>query len=154
MINDDQATVIDFGNCTQLTRNQQDKIMLMMTSASVKDANGFLHGFHQLLENTPEDYYQAHRAELLSTFEQVMALGTEQDVGQRILAALIKAQELGFEMPAAVFNFSQAQQRLHNTIEGMNKIHKTITTSADCKNQILILFLKTVFLKPMKKRSS
>ncbi|MBR4515095.1 MAG: phosphotransferase [Lachnospiraceae bacterium] len=130
MIDDNLATVIDFGNCTQLSKNQQEKIMLMMTSATVKDAKSFLHGFHQLLEKTPEEYYQMNRAKLLKAFEDIMKLGTEQDVGQRILAALIKAQELGFEMPAAVFNFSQAQQRLHNTIEDMNaklkELHETI----------------------------
>ena len=130
MVDDNGVTVIDFGNCTQLTKNQQEKIMLMMTSATFKDADGFLRGFHALLENTSPEFYQKNEGKLKEIFESIMALGTEQDVGQRILAALIKAQELGFEMPAAVFNFSQAQQRLHNTIEDMNTklklVHQTI----------------------------
>ena len=130
MIDDKCATVIDFGNCTQLTKKQQEQIMLMMTSATFMDPDGFLRGFHALLENTPEQFYKENETKLRETFGRIMRLGTEQDVGQRILAALIKAQELGFEMPAAVFNFSQAQQRLHNTIEDMNaklqEVHRLI----------------------------
>lgn len=128
MIDDNGATVIDFGNCTKLTQMQQDKIMLMMTSATFSDVDGFMDAFKNLLSS--QDFYNQHEDQLRTAFGQILALGKTEDVGRRIFACLIRAQEMGCEMPPTVFNFSQAQQRLHNTIEGMNRkiaaIHERI----------------------------
>ena len=121
MVDDSGLTVIDFGNATKLTNEQQGHVTRMMMAACGGDVEVFRHGFHELLANTPEDKYQEKRAELTRVFEEVFRLGDKSSAGVRIAAALLKAQTLGIELPPAIFNFSQCQIRLQNTIDDMNK---------------------------------
>lgn len=126
MINDDGLTIIDFGNATQLTDAQQSLIMRLMNSAANGFVNDFRHNFHLLLENTPDEIYQAKREELGRIIEEIFAMGTEKDAGARIAVVLLKAQELGLEIPTAIANFSQSQLRLQNTIDEMNTLITSI----------------------------
>ncbi|MBR5420664.1 MAG: hypothetical protein IK115_05905 [Lachnospiraceae bacterium] len=126
MINDEGATLIDFGNVTKLADEQQKEIMRMLAAVASGDGDGFLEGFHKLLENTPEDVFQAKKEELRAVFNDIMSYGNSQASGQRIGAALIKAQELGFELPPVVANFSAGQLRLQNTIEELNKLIRDV----------------------------
>lgn len=48
MVSDEKMTLIDFGNATSLSREQQANIMLMMAAASVSSAKMFLEGFEPL----------------------------------------------------------------------------------------------------------
>lgn len=122
IVNDDKVTLIDFGNATKLTDEQQRNVMRMMAAAACGEVEGFRDGFHKLLENTDEAYYQTKLEDLNNAFREVLTLGDQRNTGQRILAALMKAQELGLELPSAIFNFSQSQMRLQNTIDEMNNI--------------------------------
>ena len=120
MVDDSGLTVIDFGNVTKLSPEQQKAVTRLMMAATVRDVEVFRHCFHELLENTPEDKYQEKRAALTKVFEDVLRLGDASSIGQRIAAALMKAQSLGIELPPAVHNFSQCQIRLQNTVDYMN----------------------------------
>ena len=120
IINDEGLTVIDFGNATKLTQDQQSNIIRMMAAAAVGDVKTFRHGFHMLLENTDPKFYASKRAEFTKVLEEIFSLGTKENAGQRIGAALIKAQELGLELPSAISNFSQCQLRLQNAMTSMN----------------------------------
>ncbi len=126
MISDDQLTVIDFGNATQLDLQQQSRIIKMMLAASEGDMKEFRHNFHSLLENTPEEKYQEKREELGKVIKEVFAMGNERDTGSRIAVVLLKAQELGLELPPAIANFSQSQIRLQQSIDEMNTLLKNV----------------------------
>ena len=67
----------------------------------------FRHSFHMLLQNTPEEKYQEKREALGKMLKEVFEMGSEQDTGSRIAVVLLKAQELGLELPPAIANFSE-----------------------------------------------
>ncbi|MBO6215869.1 MAG: hypothetical protein J6N76_10155, partial [Lachnospiraceae bacterium] len=114
-------TVIDYGNATQLTPMQQTEITRMMVAAAAGDMEGFRDGFKKLLLNTSEEEYQKKKPQLSEAIKEVFRLGDKRSAGQRIAAALMKAQQLGFEIPTSVYNFSQCELRLQNTIDDMNE---------------------------------
>ncbi len=121
MFDDNGLTVIDFGNATKLSSTQQEHVTRMMLAAAAGDMGMFRHGFHKLLENTPESIYQDKREALGRVFEEVFSLGNKSSAGYRVAVALLKAQELGIELPAAINNFSSGQIRLQNSIDSMNQ---------------------------------
>ena len=121
MISDEKATVIDFGNATTLTSEQQTQIIRMISAAAVGDWKGFRSGYHALLPKSREAVYQRNREKLGEVFKEVFELGDFRYSGQRIGAALLRAQELGLQLPAAIQNFSQCQLRLQNSVDEINK---------------------------------
>ena len=120
MISDEKLTAIDFGNCTKLSDEQQVHVTRMLFAASVGDMETFRSGFHALLNPRFESLYQEKRAELGRIITETFALGDVNSAGARIMVALLRAQELGLEVPAAVYNFSQGQMRLQNAISDFN----------------------------------
>ncbi len=116
-----ELTVIDYGNATQLTKDQQAEITRMMVAAAAGDVEGFRNGFKKLLENTSDEDYKKKEPELTAALTEVFRLGDKRSAGQRIAAALMKAQQIGFEIPTSVYNFSQCELRLQNTIDDMNE---------------------------------
>lgn len=123
MIDDDCATVIDFGNATQLDEEQKEHVTRMMSAAYVGDYKLFCEGYHALMhkDEATETHFKSQKAEFEKMMREVLNMGSGDSAGQRIGVALIKAQELGLELPASIFNFSQCQLRLQNTIEDLNK---------------------------------
>lgn len=123
MIDDDCATVIDFGNATQLSEEQKGYVTRMMSAAFIGDYKLFCAGYHALMhkDEATEAYYKSREAEFKKVIKEVLSFGDGNSTGQRIGVALIRAQELGLELPAAIFNFSQCQLRLQNTVEDLNK---------------------------------
>lgn len=133
MINDDGLTVIDFGNATKLTSDQQTEVTRMVAAAAFGEVKQFIDGLHNLLEYKDEKerekkevYFQEKRKDLQKEFETIFSLGNHQQAGQRIAVALLKAQELGIQVPPAIFNFSQCQIRLQNALEEVNGLLKTL----------------------------
>lgn len=130
MITEEKATVIDFGNAVQLNEVQQKWIIGMLTAAISGDGALFAEGFEQLLDKKDDaafmEEYSKKKDELVKTFKDVLSKGTENDAGERIMVALLKAQELGIEIPDSVYNFAQGQIRLMNTINEMNGMMKVL----------------------------
>lgn len=120
MVSDDKLTVIDFGNCTKLTEEQQGHVTRMMAAASIGNMEMFRSGLHALLKPEFEELYQQKREELGKEIKTIFKMGDQRSAGARIMVALLKAQELGLEVPSAVYNFSQGQIRLQNTLSNVN----------------------------------
>ena len=130
MVSDEKLTVIDFGNCTKLTEEQQGHVTRMMAAASVGDMELFRSGLHALLRPEFEELYQQKRDALGKEIKAVFKLGDQRSAGARIMVALLKAQELGLEVPSAVYNFSQGQMRLQNALANVNhQIEETENTA-------------------------
>ena len=126
MLDDNGATIIDFGNVTQLSERQLGDVTRMMLSAGKGDVDVFLDAYHNLLENTPEERWKRYEEELKAIFTEVLSLGAEKDAGLRISVALLRAQEVGFELPASIANFANCQLRLQNTVDDMNRLLKDL----------------------------
>ena len=122
MLDDNGATIIDFGNATQLTAEQVKHVTRMMVAAGRSDVEPFFEGYHALLENTPEKKWNNLKDELKAVFTEVLSMGNEKDAALRISVALMRAQELGFELPPAIANFASCQLRLQNAVDDMNKL--------------------------------
>ncbi len=122
MINDDHATVIDYGNAVKLTAEQQKQIIRMMGAAVTGSVEAYTDGFRALLEQTTPEEFNQKLPELTKVFTEILNMGTEAEVGQRIMASLMRAQELGLELPSSVFNFAQGELLLQNTISDINKL--------------------------------
>ncbi len=138
MINNDQATVIDYGNATKLTREQQTEITRMMAAAAAGDMGLFRSSFHHLLAANPamEARYQERRAELGRIIGEIFQKGDRASTGQRIAVALMKAQELGLQIPAAIYNFSQSQLRMQNTLDEMNDLVMAVKRDIRAVDQV------------------
>ncbi|MBO5246501.1 MAG: phosphotransferase [Eubacterium sp.] len=72
MINDEKLTVIDFGNATSLTRDQQTHIMRMMAAASAGKMELFREGFHALMKNTDENFYEQNKEALGDEIKRIL----------------------------------------------------------------------------------
>ena len=125
MIDDDGATIIDFGNAVTLTAKQQKELTRLTAAAAVQNVDDFEDAFHQLLEKTPEKYAEL-QGKLKDEIREIFAVGTKESAGQMISLFLLRAQALGVEVPATINSFSQSQIRLQNTLDAINEeIKKT-----------------------------
>lgn len=123
MVSDKGATIIDYGNATILSEEQRKDVVKMVTAASIGSTDLFIESFHKLLENTSEEKYESKKDSLRTAFDEVLKLGDETVAGERIMVCLLKAQEIGIEVPPAIYNFSMSQMRLSNTLdESMSQI--------------------------------
>ena len=138
-----KLTVIDFGNATKLTKDQQSNIMLMMASASVGDEELFMNGFRELLTENGKKDWDNNKDVLKRIFKEVLSKEDEKSTGERIAVALTEAQKQGIEIPAPIFKFSQCQIRLSNTINSMNKAIEDINKKIEKKRLKLKLDDKT-----------
>ena len=120
----DIVTVIDFGNATILNSDQQRSIIRMILAAQVNQPEDFIHEFHNLMskEKKYEETYQKQKEAYTQILKEVFAIGRSENVGQRVLVALLKAQSLGIALPTEIINFSNSQVRLANSIKELNDI--------------------------------
>ena len=121
MLSDSHLTIIDFGNATKINEFQREKITLMLMAAAAGNGDGFMTGFEALLSEESKTLLSEKRKELQDIFNEVMKLGNYQSSAERIGAALVRAQKIGFELPPAIYGFQQCQLRVQNTINSFNK---------------------------------
>jgi predicted unusual protein kinase regulating ubiquinone biosynthesis (AarF/ABC1/UbiB family) len=135
MTSPDQLTIIDFGNCTQLTPDQQLHITKMMAAAMYSDSSAFIDSLTALLSDTSKARLNEHvnkddpnsplvKDRMKTVLSAVLSKGKRKDSGSRILVALQEVLKLGVEMPAPIYNFSKCQIALNNAIEELNQVLK------------------------------
>ncbi len=129
MMSKDALTVIDFGNCTKLTPEEQQKILKVMMAATAGDHEAFLNGFASMLSEDSQELLREKKNDLLKIFKEVMQLGTYTSSASRIGAALMRAQELGFELPASIYGFQQCQMRIQSTVDDFNNEIKELKSA-------------------------
>ncbi len=131
MTDKNQLTIIDFGNSTQLTEDQQANIIKMMAAAMFGDGGAFTDSLTALLSQKSLDRLGEHvdknnpntplvRDELRRVISAVLNKGEQKDAGSRILVALQEVMRLGVEMPGPIYNFSKCQMALSNAIDELN----------------------------------
>ncbi|MCR5746934.1 MAG: phosphotransferase [Lachnospiraceae bacterium] len=121
MLDTNHLTVIDFGNATQLNEFEQEKITQMLMAACAGNGAGFMEGYEALLGEGSKKLLEKKRDELQKSFDEIMKLGNFSATAERIAAALISAQKMGFELPNSIYGFQQCQLRIQNTIDDFNK---------------------------------
>ena len=130
LISDEKATLIDYGNAVKFSKDQQKAITQMMTAASSGHVETFFSAFNSMLDMKDQSfagfYNEAKQREVKAEFEKILRMGKDDEAGQRISAALIKAQELGVKLPSSIYNFSQGQLRLQKSINDINGLIEDI----------------------------
>lgn len=120
MVSDNQLTVLDFGNATKLTKDQQKYIIRMMMAASVKDTNRFMDGFKALMTDAGRQVFEDKKKQVHDLIHNIFNLGTEADSASRIFAVLQKLMQMNLELPAPIFKFAQCTMRLQGAVNVVN----------------------------------
>ena len=126
MIDENAATFIDFGNATKLTEEQQKHIMIMMLSAGSGQSDMFADSYRALLTKEGKARFDSMKREIRPFLADILSRGTKEQAGKRIAATLKGLQDMGLELPAPIFNFSQCQQRLEGTVDGINALIRKV----------------------------
>ncbi len=130
LLSKDMGTLIDYGNAVRFSEDQRKSITKMMTAAATSGVDMFFIEFNKLLDMSDQkfkDFYTKEKqAEVKEEFRKILNMGDEDQAGDRISAALIRASELGVKLPPAIYNFSQGQLRLQKSINDINRQIKEI----------------------------
>lgn len=122
MIDDNKATIIDFGNATRLSEFQKKNLTLLTAASAAGDTDDFLTAFGNLLGESSKKAFKDNKSALKREIKAAFKLGNKESAGLRISLIILKAQSLGIEVPSAINNFSQSQIRLQNTIDEVNQM--------------------------------
>ncbi len=114
-----KLTVIDFGNATKLTQEQQSAVMTMIVATTTRQSSKFLDAFRAMLPPQAQAVFDGKQQQILESVRVIMQKGDLGDTGGRIAAILGEIQRNGVEIPHAIFNFSGSQIRLANSINEM-----------------------------------
>ncbi|SEQ89314.1 hypothetical protein SAMN02910369_02638 [Lachnospiraceae bacterium NE2001] len=128
MVDKDNATILDYGNASELHHEKVTIIMKMMSSVVLSRPDFFVDAFEEFLKvsisEDPEGPGHVGyalpspkvRDEYTKRLKQIFETGTPESSGIKVLLALTTAQELGIKLPMELQNFSQCQQRLENSM--------------------------------------
>lgn len=114
-----KLTVIDFGNATKLSVEQQSAVTTMIVATTTRQSSKFLNSFRELLPAEARAVFDSKREQILESVRVIMQKGGMGDTGGRIAAILSEIQRNGVEIPHAIYNFSNSQIRLQNSIDEM-----------------------------------
>ncbi len=138
MIDDNKATILDYGNATKLTKDQVSGICALSAAAMYGDARTFLDRFLLLLpeeqqkqlsgedQKDPQMAFEKMREftiqknELRQKLYDIFKLGTEEQAGDKLNLALMELQKHGFQIPIAIYSYVQSQVRLSNALDDLN----------------------------------
>ncbi len=126
MVSSDKATVLDFGNASELDKTQST-IKLMSIAATCNQSGDFLRWFTDLLPKDSRSkklltdkkntaFRLKVQKEILDTFEECGSA-----VGEKIYLSMMVLQKHGIEIPQTMFYFSQSELRLQNSIGEMKR---------------------------------
>ncbi|MCR5655313.1 MAG: phosphotransferase [Lachnospiraceae bacterium] len=152
MVSDEGLTVIDFGNVTKLEKAQKEEITRMMVAAAAGDANDFYNGYLKLLGTTDPEFTEKNKDKLRKVVENTFLLGNKESAGTRIATVLMRAQEIGFQLPAAIYNFSQCQIRLQNAMDEMEKLDDELVEDVIALNMLpdgVVIASQSAFTPPL-----
>ena len=136
MVDDKGVTVLDFGNATQITPLEQECVLHIVCAVHGQSVDGFIDNYYKLLSPESKEIFETKKAEFRRMLNTLL-FKKDANPGQCIAAILAESQKLGLEIPAAVYNFSQCQIRLQNTVEDMRGLVNTLNSELQncCENE-------------------
>jgi len=148
MVDGGKATMIDFGNVTNLSPKEVNAFLHVIAGAasglSIGKMLGFEKGFCELLSPKAKKQYEERLARdeiekkhnpgyrtLHDRIMHILSLGTGQDVGLRVSCLLKLLRTEGFEVPQAIYNFNESQIRLGEVLATSKKTIEAIDGKLD-----------------------
>ena len=113
-------TVIDYGNVSRFTADQQKYLKRMMAHAFTRNVSGFLDNFGKMMSETGRKSLSDNREAVERKLTEIFSKGTGAESGKLFVAALQTIQNTGVEIPGSLFNLMQSMQRLDETVNGLN----------------------------------
>ncbi len=139
MINEEQATVLDYGNCSVLKSGGRiPDIINMMAAAFIGRTDKFVSALERVLVSEGQDNAynslssnekEALIKKVTKELDEIMKLGGTANTGERIFVSFLKVQQLGISLPQELQNFSQCQQRLENSLSEFTAAVKKLETA-------------------------
>jgi len=118
MVDGTRTTVIDFGNVMRLTKQQQQELVFMFTSALTANEADFLDAVNKLLSDAEKAKLATAKADVLRDLGEVLNKGSADDALPRLLAGMAIFQQHGISVPETVHNFIQSLARLESVMTG------------------------------------
>ena len=109
-------TLIDFGNATKLSAEEQANLIKIVVSTTAQRADRFLEGFRGLLSDDGKRVFDQRVQALKPTVDKILKMGHSSDAAQRIMAIMNLMQQNGIEVPAQISKFVQSMMRLTEAI--------------------------------------
>ncbi|MCR5295365.1 MAG: phosphotransferase [Lachnospiraceae bacterium] len=122
MIDDEKATVIDFGNATKLTEEQKGEIIKLTAATAAGEVDDFMDAFNELLSPSGKQQLRQNRNAMREEVRAVFRIGNRESAGLRISLLLMKAQALNIRVPAVISGFSSSQIRIQNSVDELNSL--------------------------------
>ncbi len=119
MIDDDKATVIDFGNVTRLSDQQKDDLTKLTAAAAAGETDDYFEAFHSLLPEDAQAKLMKEKDRMKTEIRDVFKIGNRESAGLRIALLIMKAQSMGIQVPPVIIGFSNSQIRVQNTLDEM-----------------------------------
>jgi len=149
MMDDNGATIIDFGNASFLNANEQNALrqILAATAAGQNTMKPLQQAFSKLEEATGKKIDAETMSQFLGKATQIAEMGDGQTVAERMALMFTEATKLNIPLPSSVANFVQGQLRLQNTVnsfagliysanEAMHDIREAIRTGSYNKDNL------------------
>jgi predicted unusual protein kinase regulating ubiquinone biosynthesis (AarF/ABC1/UbiB family) len=130
------VTMIDFGNATKLTSEDQKNVIRVIAGAAGNAPDLFLKGFEALLSDAGKAKLAQNRQAVEQIVRDILGKGTGNDTGKRMTAVFKLLQtKYSIEVPPTISGFQSSQERLTIAMESMLRM----MTSAEMARLDVIL---------------
>ncbi len=134
------VTMIDFGNATKLSADEQKNVIRIIAGAAGNDPKLFLNGLDELLSADGKSKLAGHRQEVEGIVSDIFSQGTGNDAGLRMTAVFKLLQaKFSIEVPSAISGFQSSQERLTVAMESMLR---TMTSAEMARLDVILAAAK------------
>ena len=113
------TTFIDFGNCSRLSKNEQDAIKMMLATIVSGDVDHVVSNFRKLLPAEAQAAFDEAfkpNSQGVNNITEVLRRGDAYDLMSRLQAFLSIVQGANVQIPASIQNFVQSYMRLSDIV--------------------------------------
>lgn len=121
MCDDENLTVIDYGNAQRLTKAEMKNLKWALAWVPARDPHNFLEYYRQILSPEGRRQLDAKRKTIEAALTNVFERGNVADTGKIVSAIFQVIQQNGVELPGAIFCILQSMQRLDESMRLMNE---------------------------------
>lgn len=128
MTDKNALTLIDFGNCQQLSKQDRESLMFLSIDCLTSDKDAALRHLPGLILRPEARDRFSNDGPLKQKIASLFAKGGAEDMMARLHAMLTILQSAGYEVSAEAYGFLQSYTRMRATISGMDHLIEEMTS--------------------------